>query len=175
MTLANQNMARTDISIEDVDLTTPTVAPKYPMGSTVTTINKNNGGVSKHKKWMYVRAGGTLVADTPYIIDFTNAEVSTKVGVTGAGRLAIPATAFTDNYYGFIQIEGECSCAVINETVAVADHLQLLNTGTAVVVDGSTGSTVELVTSCAVATAASSDTGTSSIYLIGSKADIAAS
>ena len=60
------------------------------------------------------------------------------------------------------------------EAYVVGDFLQILNTGTALVVDGTSGSTVQLINSSAICKEAGSTAVARKAYLLGQNAVVAA-
>lgn len=164
----------------EADLTTPTLLQdaSYKLGEIVPIIDS---ATKMEKLYMYVKSHTTLTAYQPYVLNFTGtagSEVKTAAPVTTAapGQLVcVPQVAFTSGYYGFVQIKGDCTCLLTNETIAVGDYLQILTTGTVLTVDGSTGATVMLANSCAVSKTALYAAGGNSIILLGRWAVTAAS
>jgi hypothetical protein len=171
----NTRMALGNIS----DLTTPTATQQYPLGF-VATIDDSD--VKMVKKYIYVKAHGALTQYQPYVLNFTGtsgAEVKTAAPATTAApgqKVCVPQVAFTSTLlYGFVQIEGDCSCLLTSETYAVGDYMQILNTGTALVVDGTSGATVMLANSCAISKSAAGTATAQSIVLLNRWAVTAAS
>lgn len=160
----------------EADLTTPTSTMDYKLGEVV-ALSTSAASVSKY---IYVRAHAALTQYQPYVLDWTttaNEDLATGAPATLAapGRLVvIPQVAFTDNYYGWVLVEGQGSVLMTAETYADGDHLQLLNAGTALVVDGTTGSTAVTVNSCAMCYAAGTTAVAKACYLFGRQAVIAA-
>jgi hypothetical protein len=159
------------------DLITPTLAQAYPLGYEYVEYDDSKTAIKRYK---YVKSHTTLTAFQPYVVSISGtagAEVVTAAPATlsAPGSLVgIPQVAFTSGYYGFVAIEGDCSCLLTAETYAAGDMLQILNTGTALVVDGSTGATAVSVNTSAVC----KETGTTAvkraIYLLGRPAVVAA-
>lgn len=159
-------------------LTTPTSTQVYQLGIVVSTIDEDTKAVHKY---MYVKAHTGLTAYQPYIIGNSataGSEVITAAPATlGApgSLVCVPQVAITSAYYGFVQIEGTATCLLTAETYAVGDTMQILNAGTALVVDGSTGSPATTVNTSAICKEAGSTAVARSIYLIGRPAVVAAS
>ena len=129
-------------------------------------------------KYLYVKASGAaLTAYRPYVISQTNTllkGVAPATSTTVTKVIGIPQATIADGSYGFVCIAGPCSASIY--TAAVGDHLEVLNAGTYLVVDGSTGSTTEgtgSVAICAAVNAAAAG-ATKSIVLIGKAVTIAA-
>lgn len=159
------------------DLTIPTATQEYPLGSVVVIEDEDSKAL---KKYIYVKSHTALTQYQPYIIGVSataGAEVITSAPATlGApgSLICIPQVAFTSGYYGFVQIEGTANCLMTAETYAVGDYLQILNTGTALVVDGTTGSTVISENSSAICKEAGTTAEAKSVYIIGRPAVVSA-
>jgi hypothetical protein len=93
------------------DLITPSLLQQYVLGTVVEIIDDTYKSV---KKFMYVKSHTTLTQYGGYFITYSStagSEVIT-VGATTSAILkiaCIPQVAFTSGYYGFVQIEGDCS------------------------------------------------------------------
>ena len=168
----------TQTLLSELDLTTPTEAQKYALGKVITVIDSAKKAV---KKFMYVKSHGALTQYQPYMISFSStaaSEVITAAPATLAAPgalIGVPQVAFTSGYYGFIQIQGDCTVLMTAETYAVGDHLQILNTGTALVVDGTSGSTSRTTASIGIAKTAGTTAVARAQYLFGDRGVIAAS
>lgn len=136
------------------DLTTPTaVQGPYPMGYIAYFLDTDYP--NSVKAFMYVKAHAALTQYQPYVVHGSASsgaavyETAAPATIAGQETVCVPQVAFTSGYYGFVQIQGRASALLINETHVAGDYLELLTTGTAFVVDGSTGSTVYSVKSVA--------------------------
>lgn len=127
-------------------LTTPSATQEYELGTILNFVVNDQSGLdlgNDINTFMYVRSHTALVAYQPYVIkpaiDFmTAAPVAQASGVT----IGIPQIAVPSGYYFFIQISGICMANLIVETHVPTDYLELLEDGAALVVDGTSGSTV---------------------------------
>jgi hypothetical protein len=159
------------------DLTNPTTTQKYPLGMEVTIHDTDKHSV---KTYVYVYAVGTLTQYVPYVLTFAGVagtEVEAIAPLTTAApgqRVCVPQVGITATYYGFVQVGGDCSCFLTAETYAVGDYLQILTTGTALVVDGTSGATIKLPTSCAISKSAAGTATAESIVLLNIWAETAA-
>ena len=159
-------------SIYEGDITVPSAAQKYVLGETFT----NASG----QTFKYVKSHAALTAFQPYCEAFSavaGAQVKTAAPATLAAPgelLIVPQVAVTSGYYFWGLIAGPGKVLMTSETYAVGDHLQVLNAGTALVVDGSTGSTAKLVNSTAICTEAGTTAVARGVYLFGEKAVTAA-
>jgi len=159
------------------DLIVPTAAQVYRLGLVVETEDEATKVIHKY---MYVGAHTGLTAYQPYVIG--NAGVDGGEVITAApatlsapgSLVCVPQVAFTSAYYGFVQIQGIASCLVTAETYAAGDTMQILNAGTALVVDGSTGSPAITVNTSAIIKETGTTAVARSIYLIGRPAVVAA-
>ena len=173
------------IAFDEVDLVTPTSTQKYTLGRIVEVKEKANSSSETAslavKKYIYVKAHTGLTAFQPYVLgqgSTAGAEVVTAAPATLAApgqQVVIPQVAFTTAYYGFALLQGSGKVLMTAETYAVGDFLQVLNAGTALVVDGTSGSPAKLVNSCAICTEAGSTAVARACYVIGEKAVTAAS
>lgn len=175
------NIIQLGLTIPEADISTPTETRKYPLGLEITVQDSSSttGSLNGTQKYKYIRAAGAaLTINQPYVVELDNANVwkaGSPVTLAAPGALVgIPQVAFTSGYYGFIQTEGECEGLHIAETYAAGDHLQLLSAGTALVVDGSTGSTVQTVNTCAITVDAGTTAVAGTIILLGARAVVAA-
>jgi len=175
--MSNTLYARTTLG-NIADLTTPSSTQKYVLGEQVLAYDSDNKVIAKYE---YVKSHGTLGINIPYVIvasSTAGSEVITAAPFTLAApglRVCVPQVAFTSGYYGFVLIQGIGDAIMTAETYAVGDHLQVLNAGVAMVVDGSTGSTTYSVNTCAICKEAGTTAVAKSIYLINRQAVCAAS
>lgn len=160
-----------------LDLTTPSSTRDYPLGSVIQIFDDTTDVVSEY---IYVKSHGALTQYQPYVLDYDGTdgyEVITKAPATLAApgaSIVIPQVAFTSGYYGWALIKGQGKVLMTAETYAVDDHLQVLNTGTALVVDGTSGSTAFSVNTSAVCKEAGTTAVARDVYLIGRQAVVAA-
>ena len=179
-----QHTINNRVVLNETDLTTPTSAQKYPLGTIVEIVEKANSSSETAslavKKFIYVKSHAGLTLYQPYVLGKSStagSEYITAAPATLASpgqKVVIPQVAFTSGYYGFVLFEGDGSVLMTAETYAVGDFLQVLNAGTALVVDGTTGSTVELVNSTAICKEAGTTAVARKCYLFGTKAVTAA-
>jgi hypothetical protein len=159
------------------DLTAPTATLNYPLGTELIVYNDTYKAIQRYK---YIKSHGALTQYQPYVISISGtvgSEVITAAPATLAAPgilIGIPQVAFTSGYYGFVLIEGDGSVLMTAETYVVGDMLQILNTGTALVVDGTTGSTTFAVTTCGVCKEAGTTAVARKCYLYGKTAVVAA-
>lgn len=161
------------ISIPEADITTPTSAQKYPMGLKIQVYpDANPANVTEY---IYIGATGALTVNQPYVLTLSATGFTQKAPATlGVGVfVVVPQVAFTSGYFGFVACRGECEGLHGTETYAAGDYLQILNTGTTFVVDGSTGSTTQAVTSCAMVVDAGTTAVAKTIILLGNQAEVA--
>ena len=159
-------------AINQLDLTTPssTKNTAYELGGLYNMIDSDNP--TAVKTFMYVKAHTTLTQYVPYTVVFSNtagAEVVTAAPATLAGQVTvcIPQVAFTTGYFGFVQIIGQCTAALANETHVAGDFLELLNAGVTLIVDGTSGSTAYTVKGVAIQIGTLSGAGNATVFLFG--------
>ena len=130
---------------------------------------------------LYNDTGSTIAKGQPMMVGWTSTagqEVQAIAPATmSSQRLVViamePVAAET---VGKFQFEGRCEDADVY-TTAAGDRLQLLNGGTYLVVDGTTGSTTHTTATCAMALEANTAVASASIaiWLYGKEAVIAGS
>lgn len=173
-----EKLSQVYLALDRTDLETPTAAAKYAVGTVIHTADARNGGAEK--TYIYVKAHAGLTAYKPYVLAIgavAGAEKVTKAPATLAAPgsiVAVPQVAFTSGYYGFVQIKGDATVLMKAETYAVGDHLQILNAGVTLVVDGTSSSTVESINTCAISKATGTTAVAQPVYLKGEMAVIAA-
>ena len=179
-----QHIVNTPVALDEVDLITPSSTQKYKLGTIVEVVEK--AAISSEtasyavKKYIYVKSHAGLTAYQPYVLlegSTAGAEIATAAPSTLAApgqKVVVPQVAFTSGYYGFVLFEGDGKVLMTAETYAVGDFLQILNAGTALVVDGTSGSTTKLVNSCAICKEAGSTAVARNFYLFRDKAVTAA-
>ena len=143
----------------DIDsLDKPSATKEYPLG---TQIEINDTSKGQASVFVYAKSHAALSLGQPVnLIEGTggDAELVTAAFVeiaTGAGELiGYSTTAVTSGYYFWAQVSGVITAAA--GTVAAGDYVQVIESGTTVIVDGTTGSTSRASTSCGVAKTATS-------------------
>tara|TARA_R110000824_G_scaffold300762_5_gene488803 strand:+ start:5596 stop:6090 length:495 start_codon:yes stop_codon:yes gene_type:complete len=130
---------------------------QYPLG---TVIGVNDTSKGSESQFVYCKAHAALGIGVPFQVVSSsggNAEAVTLVPIAQASgaMIGFATTAITSGHFCWLQIGGIINAAT--GTVAVGDHVQLLVAGVSLVVDGSTGSTVE--TADSIGTARTVDSG----------------
>ncbi len=159
-------------AINETDLTTPSADLNYAYRLGGIYEIADTSAPNAVKRFMYVKSHTTLTVYQPYTVVFSNtsaAEVVTAAPATLANyvTVCIPQVAFTSGYYGFVQIFGACTSKLANETHVAGDFLELLNTGTTLIVDGTSGSTAYTVKGVAIQVGTLSGAGTATVFLFG--------
>ena len=150
---AINNIAAVDL--DDIDQESAT--KKYPLGTVIDVNDTSKGGVSQ---FMYVKAHAAFATvGTPFqIVEGSggDAEVVTAAPatITSGAKIGFNTVSITVDYYFFAQVAGVITAAA--GTVAAGDHVEVLNAGTTVIVDGSTGSTTRTTKSIGIAKTATS-------------------
>ena len=151
------NKAIYNINAIDIDdLAKSSATMEYPVGAKITIKDSSS---AQPGEYIYVKAHSTLTQYAPYGIEpgsGGNAEVVTAAPATIASGAIIgfALAAITSRHYCWLQLSGVITAAA--GTVAAGDHVEVLNTGTTVTVDGSTGSTVNSIYSIGIAKTATS-------------------
>lgn len=161
------------LGIGEYDLTTPTSTQgTYPVGTIA--VFQDSDYPTEIKSFMYVKAHAALTQYQPYTVVGSNS-TTTPLYVTAAPAtlasgvtVCVPQVAFTSGYYGWVQISGRCSALLANETHVQGDYLELLNTGTTLIVDGTSGSTAFSAKSVAILLATVTGAGTGTVNLFSS-------
>ena len=153
------------------DLERPSEDQKYPIGLELCFVDPDT---QTTKKFKYIQSHDALTQYQPYIFDHTGIQLKTGAPATGHAQLGVPQIAFTSGYYGFVQCYGESTVLKTVQTYAVGDHLEILNAGTALVVDGTSGATVQSAKSVGVSMTAGTTAQAITAFLFGYPADIAA-
>ncbi len=162
------------IDIDDLNASSATM--DYPVGSEIVI---KDSASAMPQTYIYVKAHATLVLGQPVnLIEGSggDAEMVTAEFVeiaTGAGELiGYTTTAVTSGHYFWAQISGVITAAA--GTVASGDYVQVLEGGSTVIVDGTTGSTTRNSTSCGLAKTATSGGLASIVVMPGLRSHIAA-
>ena len=163
------------MSVPEGDLTTPTLAAQYPVGA---EIKVSNGLSYPESVYVYIKANGALTAYQPYVLNLGvyGATNSSPVTLTAGAIVIVPQVTFTSGYYGWVLKKGYGTALHIQEADVAGDMLQLLSGGSALVVDGSSGSTIRLVTTCGTTPTVGAGTLATAraVILNGEQAEIAA-
>ena len=108
-------------SIDEASDNTPTSTQKFPLGAIITT-SEPFGSTACVKKFMYIQAPvAGLSAYNVYLIDYSGV-YGTEVVVATPATSAVYRTYgvtqndFTTSYYGWIQIEGDCTATSTTDT-----------------------------------------------------------
>ena len=156
---------------EDFASKTSTVA-QFNAGEEVTVAKD---GVSIPSKYKYIKAASALTAFQPYVLVNDADGITTAAPATSTvGKLiGIPQVAIASGSYGWVAIGGLCQAKV--GAAAKGDALEVLNAGTNLVVDGTTGATTETANTVAVACETTTTAATAVTALIDKRVAIAAS
>jgi hypothetical protein len=163
------------VDLDDIDKESAT--KKYPLATTVRVNDTSKGGESV---FIYVKAHAGLSSGQPIQLvegsggdaELVTVGVSTFSDGQGA-QIGFPTATIQSGYYFFAQISGVITAAA--GTVAAGDHVEVLNGGTTVVVDGSSGSTTRTAHSIGIAKTATSSGTASIVVMPGRRVHIASS
>jgi len=155
------------------DLTTPTEAQVYKLGTIVETIDEDTKSVHKY---IYVKSHGALTQYQPYVVTASGtagSEVITAAPVATASAVVlvgVPQVAFTSGYYGFVQIEGKGTAVIAASTGYVdGNAMEVIGAGTSLIA-ASTGTVATINTSAYLVTATTGTSG--SVVLPGNRVEI---
>lgn len=165
-------------SISETDITTPTSAPRYPLGLQITVEDSN--AQDAIKVFEYVKSHTTLVQYQPYVLNYVNTsagEVVTAAPTTQTSsivQICVPQVAFTSGYYGFVQVQGQATAKVAAETYAAGDPGEVINAGTTFIINGTSGTPLVDNKTAMIYQATGSAAAAIAVYLIGNKVQNAA-
>lgn len=155
---------QTLVSISEADLVTPTSTQEFPLGLEVVTSNPF-GTFPNRRRWKYVQADNALAQYGIYAIKGVYASNAVKVkAITPATSsvyqmFGVAPVAFTDEYYGWLQIEGDCTILATSSTGTAGNYVKNIN-GAATVTDESTTQGTSSVALCKVTASGTSTTYT---------------
>tara|TARA_R110000824_G_scaffold292942_3_gene481365 strand:+ start:944 stop:1468 length:525 start_codon:yes stop_codon:yes gene_type:complete len=163
------------IDIDDLDASSATMS--YPVGAQLVIKDSTS---AMPKTFIYTKAHAALALGQPIVLiegsggDAELVTVAPATSADGQGELlGFPLAAITSGHYFFAQVTGVITAAA--GTVAAGDHVEVLNAGTTLVVDGTSGSTTRSVRSIGIAKTATA-TGTITLSVMpGRRVHIAAS
>lgn len=155
--------------VEDFITETSSVA-KYNIGEQVTIANE--GAITTYQ---YVKAAAALNAYEPIVLVNDAGGITTAAPATSSviKLVAIPQTAIASAYFGWVAVKGACKAKTGIQ--AKGDTLEVINGGTSLIVDGSSGSPAETANTVAISAEAAAAAGTVKVNLIGKRVAIAAS
>ncbi|MBQ1769116.1 MAG: hypothetical protein IIZ99_00230 [Turicibacter sp.] len=150
---------------------TSTVA-QYNIGAEVTIAPDQVGIPTTYK---YVKAASALTANQPYVLVNNADGITTAAPATStvAKIIGIPQVAIASGSYGWVAIGGLCQAKTGIQ--AKGDTLEVLNSGTTLVVDGSSGSPAETAGTVAISCEAAAAAATVTVNLLNKRVTIAAS
>lgn len=162
----------TRFAVDEKFIEEVSTAPKYDIGSEITV---SNGLGSIPSTYKYVKAAAALTAYQPYVL------VENKDGITTASPatssvakvVGIPQVAIASGSYGFVAIGGLCKAKTGIQ--AAGDTLEVINAGTTLIVDGSSGSPAETVGTVAISCETAAAAATVEVNLLNKRVQIAAS
>lgn len=145
---------------------------KYNAGAEVTVAAD---GVSIPTTYKYVKAAANLTAYQPYVLVNNADGVTTASPATStvAKIIGIPQVAIASGSYGWVAIAGACKAKTGIQ--AKGDTLEVINSGTTLIVDGTSGTPAETANTVAISLEAAAAAATVEVALIGKRVAIAAS
>lgn len=145
--------------------------PKYGIGAEVTI----GSGVAIPTTYKYVKAAANLVAYQPYVLVHNATGVTTASPATSTVTkiVGIPQVAIASGSYGWVAIEGLCKAKTGIQ--AKGDTLEVINSGTTLIVDGTSGTPAETANTVAISCEAAAAAATVAVQLLGKRVALAAS
>lgn len=144
---------------------------KYNIGAEVTVAAD---GVSIPTTYKYVKSTG-MEAFQPYVIaeGAEGATVAAPATSTVIKLVGIPQVSIPTAMFGWVAVKGACQAKTGIQ--AKGDTLEVINAGTSLIVDGSSGSPAETANTVAISSEAAAAAGIAKVNLIGKRVAIAAS
>ena len=132
-------------------------------------------GVSIPTTYKYVKAAGKLEANQPYVLVNNADGVTTAAPATSSviKLIGIPQVECATAYFGWVAIGGACQAKTGIQ--AKGDTLEVINGGTSLIVDGSSGSPAETANTVAISCEAAAAAGVVKVNLLNKRVAIAAS
>lgn len=167
MNIVQERHAIAEEFIEKID-----AVAKYNIGAEVTVAKDS---VSIPTTYKYVKAAANLEAYEPVVLVDKADGVTTAAPATSTviKLIGIPQTSITTAMFGWVAIKGVCKAKTGIQ--AKGDTLEVINSGTSLIVDGSSGSPAETANTVAISCEAAAAAGTVEVNLIGKRVAIAAS
>lgn len=165
-----QIIARHAINDDFIKETSTTA--KYNAGEEVTIAPD---GVSIPTTYKYVKAASALTANQPYVLVNNADGVTTASPATSTVTkiIGVPQVAIASGSYGWVAVKGLCQAKTGIQ--AKGDTLEVINSGTTLIVDGSSGSPAETANTVAISCEAAAAAATVTVNLIGKRVALAAS
>ena len=132
-------------------------------------------GLSIPTTYKYVKAAANLTANQPYVLVDNADGVTTASPATSTviKLIGIPQVAIASAMFGWVAIKGLCKAKTGIQ--AKGDTLEVINGGTTLIVDGSSGSPAETANTVAISCEAAATAGTVAVNLLGKRVAVAAS
>lgn len=145
---------------------------KYNQGLEVEIADSATGYTTTYK---YIKASAALTANQPYVLVEKAEEIGTASPATSSVSkiIGIPQVAIASGSYGFVAIKGLCKAKTGIQ--AKGDTLEVINSGTTLIVDGTSGTPAETVGTVAISAEAAAAAATVNVVLLGKRVQIAAS
>lgn len=145
---------------------------KYNQGVEVEIADSATGYTTTYK---YIKASAALTANQPYVLVEKAEEIGTASPATSSVSkiIGIPQVAIASGSYGFVAIKGLCKAKTGIQ--AKGDTLEVINSGTTLIVDGTSGTPAETVGTVAISAEAAAAAATVNVVLLGKRVQIAAS
>lgn len=167
MNIVQERQAIVDDFINEID-----AVAKYNAGAEVTIAAD---GISIPTTYKYVKAASDLKANQPYVLVDNADGVTTAAPATSTviKLIGIPQVEIATAYFGWVAVKGACKAKTGIQ--AKGDTLEVINGGSSLIVDGSSGSPAETANTVAISMKAAAEAGVAEVNLIGKRVAIAAS
>lgn len=125
--------------------------------------------------YKYIKAAANLTANQPYVLVNDAAGVTTASPATStvAKIIGIPQVAISSGSYGWVAIGGLCQAKTGIQ--AKGDTLEVINSGTTLIVDGTSGSPAETAGTVAISCETAAAAANVTVNLLNKRVTIAAS
>lgn len=165
------NTVQTRMAIAEEFIEKVSSAAEYAPGTEITVSN----GVEIPTTYKYVKAAADLTAYQPYVLVHNADGVTTASPATSTviKLIGIPQAAMASAMFGWVAIGGLCKAKTGIQ--AKGDTLEVINSGTTLIVDGSSGSPAETANTVAISCEAAAAAATVKVNLLNKRVAIAAS
>jgi len=166
------NIVQERIAVTEEFVQRVSAAAEYNIGAEVTVAKD---GVSIPTTYKYVKAAADLTAYQPYVLVDKADGVTTASPATSTviKLIGIPQVAIATAYFGWVAVKGVCQAKTGIQ--AKGDTLEVINGGTTLIVDGSSGSPAETANTVAISCEAAAAAATVEVNLLGKRVAVAAS
>lgn len=165
------NTVQTRMAVAEEFLEKVSAAAEFAPGTEVVVAN----GLEIPTTYKYVKAAADLTANQPYVLVHNADGVTTASPATSTviKLIGIPQVAMASAMFGWVAIGGLCKAKTGIQ--AKGDTLEVINGGSTLIVDGSSGSPAETANTVAISCEAAAAAATVKVNLLNKRVAIAAS